>query len=92
MWVFICDPRPSPNRPPDSNWRSFAATATVIGLRANATASPVLTLTRLVRAAATASPTNGSCLVSAIHSESMPSSSTSAATAASSVGEMATVW
>ena len=41
MCGLICEPSPRMNRPFDSDWRSHARLASVIGLRENATAMPV---------------------------------------------------
>ena len=70
MWGLIWLPRPSRNRPCDMVWRSLAVTASVIGLRAKATAIPVPTWSRSVCSAASARGRNGSWLVSA---DQMPS-------------------
>jgi hypothetical protein len=58
------------NRPRDAVWRSFAVVASVIGLRAKATAMPVPTWIRSVCSAASIRGRNGSWLVSA---DQMPS-------------------
>src|ERR1035441_10150765 len=46
MWGLIWEPRPNMNRPSEMVWRSLAIMASVIGLRAKATAMPVLELHR----------------------------------------------
>ena len=48
MWGLIWLPRPRMKRPPESAWRSLAVLATLIGLRAKATAMPVPSSTRSV--------------------------------------------
>jgi hypothetical protein len=69
MWALIWLPNPRMNRP-DCAWRSHDVCASVIGLRANATAIDVPRSTLVVCSAATAKGRNGSWLVSAVH---MPS-------------------
>jgi hypothetical protein len=63
-------PRPRTNLPPLARCKSQAATAVTIGLRVNAVAIAVPSVTRSVAVAATASGKNGSCCVSAVQ---MPS-------------------
>jgi hypothetical protein len=69
MCALIWLPRPRMNRP-DWAWRSHDVWASVIGLRANATAIDVPRSTRVVCSAATASGRNGSWLVSAVQTPS----------------------
>ena len=64
MCGLICEPSPSVNRPPESAWTSLACSATVIGLRANATAIEVPTPIVSVRSAAIAQARKGSIWVS----------------------------
>ena len=64
MCGLIWLPRPSTNRPPESRCRSLAVTATLIGLRAKATAMPVNSSTRSVAWAASATGRNGSWAIS----------------------------
>ena len=70
MCGLICEPSPSVKRPPESAWTSFACSATVIGLRANATTIEVPISIRSVRSAATAQPRKGSIWVSNAHQPS----------------------
>ena len=70
MCGLICEPSPSVKRPPESAWQSLAASATVIGLRAKATAIAVPISTFSVRSAATAQPRKGSIWVSNAHQPS----------------------
>jgi hypothetical protein len=70
MWGLIWLPRPRMKRPFEAACRSQAVWASVIGLRANATAMPVASSTRSVSWAARSSGKNGSWLVSADHSPS----------------------
>jgi hypothetical protein len=70
MWGLIWLPRPSMNRPLEYACRSHAIWASVIGLRAKATAMPVPRSSVSVLWAATSSGKNGSWLVSA---DQMPS-------------------
>ena len=58
------------NRPPDSAWTSLACSATVIGLRAKATAIAVPISIRSVRSAAIAQARKGSIWVSNAHQPS----------------------
>ena len=64
MWGLICEPRPSVKRPSESAWTSFACSATVIGLRAKATAIEVPIPIVSVRSAAIAQARKGSIWVS----------------------------
>ena len=66
MCGLIWLPRPRTNRPPEAACRSHAVWASVIGLRANATAIDVIRSTRSVLCAASSSGRNGSWLVSAV--------------------------
>ena len=50
MCGCTCEPRPSWNRPPEMSWMSLASIATVIGLRANATAIVDCSVIRVGRA------------------------------------------
>ena len=70
MCGSTCEPRPRLNRPPDRSCRSFASTAVLIGLRANATAIDVPNSIVDVVPAATPSATNGSCWASATQNPS----------------------
>ena len=67
MCGLIWLPRPRMNRPPEYAWRSQAVLASVIGLRANATAIDVPSSSVSVCSAASNSGRNGSCDVSAVH-------------------------
>ena len=60
MWGLICEPSPSMKRPLEMVCRSLATVASVIGLRAKATAMPVPSWSRSVCSAARARGRNGS--------------------------------
>ena len=79
MWGLICEPRPSRKRPSESVWRSLAVAATVIGLRAKATAIPVPTWIRRVCSAARTRGRKGSWLTSADQIPSYPAASAASA-------------
>ena len=66
---------PEHEAPPDSACRSFAVLASSIGLRANATAMLVISVTRSVCSAASASGRNGPCAASAVKMPSTPTAS-----------------
>ena len=66
MCGLIWLPRPRMNRPCDAAWRSHAVLASVIGLRAKATAIDVPTSSVVVCSIAGTSGRNGSWLVSAV--------------------------
>ena len=66
MCGLIWLPSPRVNRPLDATCRSLATTARVMGVRANAMATPVDTSSRSVACAASSSGKNGSWLVSAV--------------------------
>ena len=66
MWGLIWLPRPRMKRPPEYAWRSQPMLASVIGLRAKATAMRVPSSTVSVCSAASSSGKNGSWLVSAV--------------------------
>jgi hypothetical protein len=70
MWGLIWLPRPRMNRPSENDCRSLAVWASVIGLRANATAMAVPTSIRSVCSAASRQARNGSWLVSAVQAPS----------------------
>ena len=70
MCGLIWLPMPSMKRPLVSSCRSLASMASVMGLRANATAIPVPNSSFSVAAAPTAMGRNGSWLVSADHTPS----------------------
>ncbi len=61
MWALIWLPRPRWKRPPESAWRSHAWWARVIGFRANAMATAVVSSSRSVASAASTNGRNGSC-------------------------------
>ena len=61
MCGLIWLPSPRWNRPPDSACRSHACAASVIGLRAKAMATAVVSSSRSVASAASTSGRNGSC-------------------------------
>ena len=82
MCGLIWLPRPRTKRPPDAACRSHAVCASVIGLRANATAIDVMRSTRSVLCAASSSGRNGSWLVSADMTPSYPRRSSAAAASA----------
>src|SRR3989338_323395 len=75
LWPLTWVPRPRMNRPSEAFARSQAMCARIIGLRGNATAIAVPSLTREVTVAATASGRNGSCCVSEDQRQSKPSAS-----------------
>ena len=62
----ICEPMPSTKRPFETAFRSWPMFASTIGVRANATAMPVINSARSVFIAATSNGKNGSCDVSAV--------------------------
>jgi hypothetical protein len=64
---LTCDPRPRTNRPPESSARSRAVIAVMVGLRGNARAMLVPTVTRSVAWHARAAWTNAEYAVSATH-------------------------
>ena len=66
MCGLIWLPRPSVKRPFDASCRSLAIDAIVIGVRANAIATPVDSSRCSVARAASSSGKNGSWLVSAV--------------------------
>src|SRR5579883_3435200 len=89
-WALTCVPRPSNNRPPEIRLRSHAVCAVTMGLRENATATPVPSSSRVVACAASARATNGLCFVSLAHSARNPTASAARATpGASSSASMA---
>ena len=61
MWGLIWLPEPEVEAALDSSWRSLACTASVIGLRAKAMATAVISSSRSVASAASTSGRNGSC-------------------------------
>ena len=65
-----CVPSPSTKRPRLARCRSQAVIAVTIGLRVNAVAIAVPSVTRSVDTAAAASGRNGSCCVSAVQTPS----------------------
>ena len=60
------------NRPLETDWRSHATLASVIGLRENATAMAVPSSISVVRSAASTCGKNGSWFVSAVHAPEYP--------------------
>ena len=70
MCALIWLPRPRRKRPWEYAWRSWPRFASVIGLRANATAMPVPSSSVSVCSAATRSGRNGSWFVSAVSAPS----------------------
>jgi hypothetical protein len=64
MWGLIWLPRPRMKRPSEKRWRSWALWASVIGLRAKATAMLVPISIRSLCSAARSRVRNGSWLVS----------------------------
>ena len=86
MWGLMRDASPRLKRPPPISCRSHPSWAVVIGLRANATAMLVPNVSRRVRAAASASPRNGSWILSLIQTPSQPAASSSSARCAARVG------
>ena len=64
LCALTCEPRPMTKRPPKEPAMSQPSSATAIGVRAKAIATPVWSSTRSVAAPATASARNGSCLFS----------------------------
>ena len=70
MCGLICEPRPRMNRPFEYACRSQPTLATVIGLRANATAMLVPSSIVVVCSAASTSGRNGSWLISAVQQQS----------------------
>ncbi len=66
MCGLICEPSPRTIRPPDCSWRSWALCASVMGLRAKATVIEVMSSSRSVCSAASASGRNGSLSTSAV--------------------------
>ena len=69
-WALIWEPRPRTKRPELNDCRSFATMATVIGLRANATATAVPSVNVRDRSAASSSGRNGSRLTSVVQTPS----------------------
>ena len=66
LWPFTWLPRPSTKRPFDAACRSHDASATTIGLRGKAMATPVASCTRSVVVVAMASGRNGSLAFSCV--------------------------
>ena len=62
----ICEPSPRMKRPRETALRSWAVCASVIGLRANATAIEVISSSRELSTAASTSGRNGSLAISAV--------------------------
>ena len=65
MCARICEPTPRTKRPSEVAFKSWPMWARTIGVRANATAIPVIRSTLSVSCAAKANGRNGSCPVSA---------------------------
>ena len=74
-------PSPTTNRPPVEPAMSQPTSATAIGVRAKAIATPVWSSIRSVAAPATASARNGSCWFSGATMPSYPSASAASAAA-----------
>ena len=70
IWALIWEPRPRTKRPELNDCRSLATMATVIGLRANATAIAVPSVRVRDRSAASSNGRNGSRLTSVVHTPS----------------------
>ena len=74
-WGLIWDPSPSTKRPFEKAFRSWPMLASVMGLRAKATAMAVARSTRSVCSAASTSGKKGSFEISALTAPAQPAAS-----------------